>query len=225
MVRNTLARIDVAKKHFEILVDLDLALKLRKGENVNIQNVLLTNDIFTNSKTGAKVSDADLTTAFATTDLLACATRIVQKGEIVLPQDFRDEQQGNRRKQVVDFLIKNAMDARNSRPFTPQVIENALSTAGVNIDNKPVEQQIPKIVELLKVILPIKIETKKLAITLPVIYTGKAYGIFNDYKESEEWLPNGDLKVVINLPVGLQMEFYDKLNGITHGSAISQEIK
>ena len=91
--------------------------------------------------------------------------------------------------------------------------------------NRPVDQQINKIIELLKPILPIKIETKKIKITLPAIYTGKAYGLFNEYKEKEDWLNNGDLQVTINLPVGLQMEFYDKLNAITHGAALSQEVK
>jgi ribosome maturation protein SDO1 len=166
-----------------------------------------------------------LTAAFGSTDVFACATRIIQKGEIVLPKDFRDEQQDNKRKQVVDFLVKNASDARSGRPFTPQVIENALNSSGASIDNKPVDQQISKIIEALKPILPIKIETKKIKITLPAIYTGKAYGLFNEYKEKEDWLNNGDLQVTINLPVGLQMDFYDKLNAITHGAALSQEVK
>ena len=29
----------------------------------------------------------------------------------------------------------------------------------------------------------------------------------------------------LNIPVGIQMEFYDKLNGVTHGSATSEEMK
>lgn len=224
-VRNTLARIKINNKHFEIMVDLDLALKLRKGENISIQNVLLANDIFTNSQNGSKASSGDLTAAFGTADLNAVATRIVQKGDIQLPKDYRDEQQENKKKQVIDFFVKNAVDARNGRPFTPQTISNALDQAGVNITNIPIEQQISGITESLKTILPLKVETKKIAITIPAVHTGKAYGIFNQYKEKEDWLSNGDLKVTINIPVGLQMEFYDKLNAITHGSAISQEIK
>jgi len=224
-VRNTIARIKVNNKHFEILVDLDLALKLRKGEPVNIQNVLLANDIFTNSQNGSKASSEDLNAAFATSELLAVATRIVQKGDIQLPKEFRDEQQEAKRKQVIDMIVRNAVDARTSMPFTPQTIEHAMNEAGVNITNAPVDQQVSSITEALKTILPIKIETKKLSITIPAIYTGKAYGVFNQYKEKEDWLSNGDLKVTINIPVGLQMDFYDKLNAITHGAAISQEIK
>ena len=42
---------------------------------------------------------------------------------------------------------------------------------------------------------------------------------------SEEWLGNGDLKVVVNVPAGLQMEFYDKINAATQGSVLSEEVK
>jgi ribosome maturation protein SDO1 len=225
MTTKTVAKIKVNNKPFEILVDLELALKLRKGDNVSIQTVLLANDVFINSKEGSKPSNADLTAAFGTADVFAVADRIVKKGDIQLPKDYRDEQQDNKRKQVSDWIVRNAVDARSGRPFTPQAIENALTQAGVNITNLPVDQQILGITESLKSILPIKIETKKLAITIPVIYTGKVYGIVNQYKEREDWLADGSLKVIVNLPVGLQMEFYDKLNAITHGAAISQEIK
>lgn len=222
---NTLVKISVGGKHFEIMVDLQLALKLRKGEPVNIQNALLVNEIFVNHKTGAKAASADLMTAFGTADVLAVADRMIKKGDIQLPKDYRDEQQDNKKKQVTDWLVRNAVDVRSGRPFTPQMIENALKQAGVNITNVPVDQQINTITESLKTILPLKIETKKIAITIPAIHTGKVYGLVKDYKEKEDWLSNGDLKVIINIPVGLQMEFYDKLNAVTHGAALTEEIK
>ena len=222
---NTLVKISVGGKHFEIMVDLQLALKLRKGEAVNIQNALLVNDIFVNHKTGAKAASADLMTAFGTADVLAVADRMIKKGDIQLPKDYRDEQQDNKKKQVADWLVRNAVDARSGRPFTPQAITLALDQKGINITNLPVDQQISGITESLKTILPIKIETKKIAITIPAVYTGKVYGIVNQYKEKEDWLSDGSLKATINLPVGLQMEFYDKLNAVTHGAALSEELK
>ncbi len=219
------AKLKVANKFFEILVDVEAAVKMRKGLPVNIQNVLAADGVFTNAKTGAKPSVADMTAAFGTTDIYVIAERIVKKGDIEIPQEFRDQEQENKRKKVVDFFVRNAVDARSGRPFTPQMIENAINQKGINIDNKPLDQQISGITEALKTILPLKIETKKLIITLPAIYTGKAYGVFNEYKEKEDWLSNGDLKVTINIPVGLQSEFYDKLNAITHGAALSEEVK
>jgi len=225
MVRDTIARIKINNKPFEISVDLDMALRLRKGENVNIQNVLLVNTIFSNAKDGSRASSSDLQNCFGTTDVFQIAERIIKKGEIQLPQEYREEQQENKKKRIIDFFVKNAVDARTGRPFTPQTIESAIKQAGVNITNAPIEQQIPTITQMLQKIIPLKIETKKLSITVPAIHTGKVYGILNEYKEKEEWLANGDLKVIINLPVGLQMDFFDKLNSITHGAALTEEIK
>jgi len=225
MARNTIARIKINNKNFEIAIDLDLALKLRKGENVNIQNVLLANEIFSNSQNGSKASSADLQAAFNTSDIFGVAEHIVKKGEIQLPKDYRDEQLEARKKKVIDFFVKNAIDAKTGRPFTPDMISRAIDQAGINIDNKPIDQQLKAIEEKLKAILPLKLEMKKVAIIIPAMHTGKVYGLVNEYKESEEWLNDGSLKVIVNVPVGLQMEFYDKLNSVTHGSAVTEEVK
>ena len=80
-------------------------------------------------------------------------------------------------------------------------------------------------IEEVKKILPLKIETKRLKIKIPAQFTGKVYGIIQEYKEKENWLGDGSLEVNINIPVGMQMDFYDRLNSITHGAAVTQEIK
>lgn len=222
---NTEARIKIKNKNFEILVDLNKALELKKGKNVLPQEFLAINMIFSDVKKGLKVSEKDLIEAFGTSDIFAVAERIVKNGEILLPIEYKKKEQENKRKQVIEFLVKNAIDPLTKRPHTPTRIEEALEKTGVNIDNRPVEEQIPRVLEELKKVLPIKIENKKLKITIPSVYTGKVYGLLQNYKEKEEWLSNGDLVCIINLPVGLQMDFYDKLNSTTHGSAIAEELK
>ena len=83
---------------------------------------------------------------------------------------------------------------------------------------------MPELVHKLKEIIPIKIETKKIKLTIPARFTGQVYGVLGEYKESEEWLPNGDLQVIVNVPSGMQIDFYEKLNGVTHGAVVSEEI-
>ena len=46
-----------------------------------------------------------------------------------------------------------------------------------------------------------------------------------EYKEKEDWLSDGSLEVILNIPVGITMDFYDRLNKITHGSALTSEVK
>jgi ribosome maturation protein SDO1 len=222
---NTEARIKINNKHFEILVDLDKALAFKKGEKVVPSEFLVVNEVFSDTKKGLRVAEKDLSDAFGTTDVYAIAERIVKNGEVLLPAEYKKQEQETRRKQIIEFLVKNSMDTATKRPFTPQTIEEALDKSGANIDKKSVEEQIPRILESLKKIIPIKVESKKIKLTIPAVYTGRIYGLIQSYKEKEEWLSNGDLSCIINLPVGLQMDFYDKLNAITHGSAIAEDLK
>ena len=222
---DVIARLRVGKLDFETMVDLDNAMKLKKGQPVSIHDVIKDTAVYTDQKKGMKAGKAELELSFGTTELNIIVEKIVKKGEIEVTKEFRDEALENRRKQVVDFLIKNGVDSRNGRPFTPDMIQNSLKEAGVKIENQPVDKQIKNIIESLKRVIPIKLETKKIKIKIPAEHTGKVYGLLQEYKEKEEWLSNGALEVILNIPNGILMDFYDKLNSITHGTAITSEIK
>lgn len=219
----TTARIKKNGMHFEILVDLDEALKFKKGESSSPG--LETERIFTDLKKGFKAAENDLEVAFGTTDSTEIAKVIVKQGEIETNQEHRNEEKEKRIKQVVDFLVRNSIDPKSGRPHTPDRIKSTLEQAHVNIKNVPIENQIKEILEQINSLIPIKIETKKYKIRVPAIQTGKAYGVLTQYKEKEDWLNNGDLEMVVSIPAGLVLDFFDKLNGVTHGSAIADEIK
>jgi len=220
----TTARIKQSGKNFEILVDLDKALAFKKGGGVN--DFLEIDKIFSDSKKGQVASTSDLKESFGTENAEEVAERIVKNGEVLLTQEHRNEQQDKKIRQVVDFLANNAIDPQTGNPHTAERIKNALEQAHINIKNAPIENQIQDIISELSKIIPIKIETKKIKITIPAIYTGQAYGTINQYKEEENWLPNGDLVVNAIIPSGTALfSFYDKLNSVTHGSALTEEIK
>jgi ribosome maturation protein SDO1 len=222
---DTTARLRVGKMDFEVMVDLDSAMKLKKGESVDISEVLRDNEIWTDLKKGLRPTKDELENAFKTSEINVIVEKIVKKGEIEVTQEFRDEAIEQKRRQIIDFLTRNAIDARTGRPFTPDIIESSLKQAGARIDKQPIEKQIKEIIESLTKIIPIKIESKRIKVVIPAMHTGKAYGIVQEYKESENWLGNGDLEIILNIPVGIQTDFYDKLNSVTHGSAVTQEIK
>jgi ribosome maturation protein SDO1 len=219
----TLARIKQSGKNFEIMVDLDKALDFKK--NNGSVDFLEAEKIFTDSKKGFAASGSDLKDAFGTEDIHEVAGKIVKSGEVLLTKEHRDDEKENKFKQVVDFLANNSMDPQTGNPITPERIKSALEQAHVNIKNVPVENQVNEIVQEISKIIPIKIETKKIKITIPAIHTGKVYGLINQYKENENWLSNGDLEVTVNIPSGIIIDFYDKLNSVTHGSALTEEMK
>ncbi len=220
---NTTARIKKTGKNFEIMVDLEDALKFKKGLSTFIQAE--TEFIFKDIKKGEKASEKELKDAFNTIDINEIVKKIVKDGDIQTTQEYRDAEQEKRFKQVVDFLTKNAYDPQTGRPHTAERIKNALEQANVNIKNTSIENQITEILEKISPLIPIKLETKRVRVKIPAIHTGKAYGVVNTYKESENWMNDGSLEVIVKVPSGMIMDFYDKLNGVTHGSAITQEIK
>ncbi|MEK6820174.1 MAG: ribosome assembly factor SBDS [Nanoarchaeota archaeon] len=218
------ARLKIKGKNFEVLVDVDRAVQFKRGEG-RIEEVLVVDDVFYDLKKGLKASDSDLNGAFGTSNSKEVAEKIIKRGEVCLPAEYRKKKQEDKIKQVIDFLARNAIDPTTSLPISEKRIQEAIEHSGINIENKPVEQQINKIVSKLKEIMPIKIEMKKLKITVPAEHTGKVYSLLQEYKEREDWLNNGDLSITISLPAGLEMDFYDKLNNVTHGSAVVEEIK
>jgi len=217
------ARIKVKGKNFEISVNLDEALKVRAGTG-NVMAALNSNAIYTDLKRALAASKAELNYAFDTDDVYAIAERIMKKGEIQKDQEFRDAEREKRIKQVIDLVLRNAVD-QHGRPYTEDRIRKAIGEVHFNFDNRPAEQQMPELITKLSTVLPIKVETKKIKLTIPARYSAQVYGMLKDYKESEEWLGNGDLQVVMNIPSGLQIDFYDKLNSVTHGAVVSQEMK
>lgn len=222
---DVICRYKNGKLNFETMVNLENAMKLKKGEKININDVIRDKFVYTDLKKGMRAGAPELENVFGTTELLQVVQKIVMKGQMEVTQEFRDEALETRKKQVIEFLSKNAMDARTLRPFTPDMITNSIKEAGVKIENVSVEKQITRILDELKRVIPIKIATKKIKIKIPPQFTGQTYGLINEYKEKEEWFADGSLEVVLNIPVGLQTEFYDKLNSITHGAAITSEVR
>ncbi|HLF53822.1 MAG TPA: ribosome assembly factor SBDS [Candidatus Nanoarchaeia archaeon] len=217
------ARVNVKGKHFEIEVDLDEALKIKAGKG-DIALALAFPRIFSDMKKGNVAKESDLMDAFGTKETYQIATRIIVSGEVQKTQDFRDSEREMKIKRVIDLLLKNAVD-QNGRPYTEERIKRAIEECHYNIDSRAPEQQLPDLLAKLQTVIPIKIETKRVKLTIPAQYTGQAYGVLKDYKESEEWLPNGSLSVILNIPSGMQLDFYDKLNSITHGAVQSEELK
>ena len=218
---NTTARIKRMGKNFEILVDMDAALKFKKGVSGFIQAE--GDRVFSDIKKGLTVPNAEIMAAFGTLDISEIAKKIVKDGEVLVSQEHRDEERENKIKQAVDLLVKSVTDQKG-KPYTPEKIKSALEQAHVNIKNTPVENQIKEIVAEISKIIPVKIETKTFEVTVPAVYTGQVYGMLSPYKEEERWLDNGDLRVNVAVSGALILSFFDKLNSVTHGSAITREI-
>lgn len=221
----TTARITKGSAHFEILVDLEEAMKIKRGdEQADPARAIITDEIFRNLKSGEKASEDELELHFQTTDPTEVAIKIIKNGEVVRTAESMRTETEQKYKQVVDQLSKMAVSPEG-RPYTPDRIMKALTEAHVQIKNKPIDTQINEIIDQLTKILPLKIERKKVRLIISAQYTGKAYGLMKDFIKEENWQSNGSLEAIIEMPTAMTFDFYEKLNNITHGSVLSEEIK
>jgi ribosome maturation protein SDO1 len=222
MGQRVTARIKAKGKWYEIDVDLDEALKVKAGKS-EAAAAMITPHIFLDLKKGNKAAEKDLIDGFGTKDAYEIGKKIMTSGEIQKTQEFRDAEKEQREKRVIDIILRNAVD-QNGRPYTEERIKRAIQEAHAAIDNRPAEQQLNDIVAKIALVITIKIETKKIKLIIPARFSGQSYGILKDFKESEEWLANGDLQTIIAIPAGMQIDFFDKLNNIAHGAIRSEEI-
>lgn len=217
------ARMKVKSIHYEVSVDLDEALKLKTGKG-NITAALQSPNIYYDLKKGDLASQKDLIDAFQTLDVYAIATKIIQSGEVQKTQDFRDAEREKKLKQIIDIILRSATD-QHGRPYTEDRIKNAMKEIHFTIDNRPPEQQMHDLLEKLKTVIPISVQVKRIKLIVPATLTGNVYGLLNDYKESEEWLANGNLQTIVAIPAGTLMDFFDRLNKVSHGAIQSEELK
>jgi ribosome maturation protein SDO1 len=225
MANNVTARIKKEGKNFEILVDLDKALYYKKTGQGNIQNIAETTTIFSDLKKGIRAPSADLKKAFGTEDAFKVSEEIIKRGEIMLPTEFKAKQRDEKKKQIIDWLSQNCLDPRTGANHTPSRIEKAIEDSGVKIEeNRNTEEQALEIVKVINKLLPIKIEKKKLMVKIPAQYTGRAYNVVKEFMLKEEWLSDGSLQCTLEMPAGVQMSFFDRLNAITHGETYSKDL-
>ena len=221
--RLNLARIKKFGQTFEISVDPDAALKYKKGEITDLREVLLADNIFTDAKKALVASNDELQKAFETTDVARIADIILTKGEIQVTSEHRAGEREQQKRKLINLIHKQAVDPKTGFPHPPNRIEAALEQGKISLDyNKTIEEQFEDIIAKLRPIIPISIEQKKMTITIPAQYTGKAYQFVKSNSKllKDEWTNDGSWKVEVEIPAGFQQEFIDKLNSVTKGEVV-----
>ncbi|MGC8816460.1 MAG: ribosome assembly factor SBDS [Candidatus Hadarchaeum sp.] len=214
------ARLSSHGTTFEVLVDPELALSLRQGGTVDMRSLLASDKIFKDSKKGDVASEEMIKKVFGTTDVFQVAEQIVKRGEVQVTTEQRRRMREQRLRQVVAMISRRAVNPQTGLPHPPARIESAINEAKVQIDEyKSAEEQLPKIVKALTPILPLKFETKRVAIRIPASYVGRVQRTVREFGtvKQEQWLNDGSWAVVVEIPAGVQGEFFDRLNDLTRG--------
>ncbi|MCW1296661.1 MAG: ribosome assembly factor SBDS [Candidatus Parvarchaeota archaeon] len=221
-----IARLKKDNKVFEILVDCEKALDFKKGKSVSIRDVLAVEGIFKDAKKGEKASG--IKDVFGTDDVFAISEKIIKEGEIQLTTEYRRKLVEDKKKQIIDAISKKAIDPRTNLPIPPTRIELAMEQARVHIDPfKSIDEQVKSVIDAIKFILPIKIEKKKIQIISPVQYSSRILNFAQRHCEikKEEWLNDGSLVLLIEIPAGTMGEVLSEINKISGGKIESKIIE
>ncbi|MGC8586690.1 MAG: ribosome assembly factor SBDS [Candidatus Micrarchaeia archaeon] len=224
MSKAVIAKYSVSGENFEILVDSDLAYEYITGKRSDPLSVLEADEVFKDANKGERQNQEKLKKAFNTTDLAKIVDIILKKGNVPITTEQRNKLMEEKKRQIINTIARNAIDPRTNAPHPAQRIENAMNEARITIDPfKNANEQIEPILKKLSLILPIKFANVTIEVTIPPDSANRCYNLLKQYGlKSEKWLGDGSLDATLEFPAGLQTEFFDKLNGLTHGNAITK---
>ncbi|ABK78160.1 exosome complex subunit [Cenarchaeum symbiosum A] len=222
MVDTTVVKFSHEGDKFEIIVKPDPALDYKLGRKKDLSSVLVSDEIYSDSSKGTKPPDEKLEKAFGTTDPAKIAEIILLKGDFNLTTDQRRRMVEEKRRQIIEYIAKTFVDPRSHLPHPPLRIEQAMKDGKVSVDpHKDAAEQAKGIVEKLRGIIALKSENLDLEITIPAQYAAQSYSVLKSVGslKSEEWLQNGSLKAILEIPAAARPGVIDRLGSITKGTA------
>jgi ribosome maturation protein SDO1 len=218
--RAVVARLETHGERFEILVDPDLATKIRHGDAVEIEDAVAAIFIFENASRAEKSSDEALQKVFQTTDFGIIARRIIEKGEIHLTAEQKKHLMAEKRGQVITFIARHAINPQTGLPHPPARIEMAMEEAKVSIDPfKPLDELVAETMKALRPLIPIRFEEVRVAVRIPAEHAARAYGDIDAFAriEKEEWQKDGSWICVVKIPGGMQQELESLVRKVSRG--------
>ena len=224
------ARLESHGQRFEVLIDPDAALAIKRGEfDGELEDVIAAEDVFEDASRGDRPPESSLEEVFETTDPMAIIPEVVRRGEIQITADQRREMQEQKRRQLINKIARNAVNPQmDNAPHPPERIERALEEAGFRVDPmEPVENQIDDALDALRPVIPIRFDEVVMAVRLPAEYAGSGQARIRQFGEleREEWQNDGSWVGVVRFPAGLQNDFYDLANEVSSGEADTRIIK
>ena len=217
----TTARLAKGQDHFEILVKPQQALDYKLGKQVSMSQVLLIEEIYSDSGKGTRASEEKLQKHFGTTDPVKVAEEVMKAGELQLTTEQRRQLVEDKRKQIITIISRNALDPRTGTPHPPMRIEQAMGQIRLSIDPyKSAEEQAKQVIEELRPILPMKMEQMKIAVKVFPEHAARAYNAFKSFGNvsKEQWQSDGSLIAVVEMPAGMYGSFIEKIGKLTQGT-------
>ncbi len=216
------AWITIKGKRFEILVRPEPAFKFKEGEKVDLDDILWSDTIYRDVRKGLKASPEEVRRAFGTEDIRSIALRILREGEIQLTEEQRRKLIEAKKRLIINYIARNAIDPKTGKPIPEARIETAFNQLRIGVDPfKSAEEQAIEAVKLIARLMPIRLARAVVRAVIPPQYAGRVYKALRRLGEVKktDWRPDGSLLVELEIPAGSQVEVVSKLQNLTRGEA------
>ena len=216
------ARLETGGNRFEILIDPEAAQQYKEGEEIDWEEAIAADGIWSDSSKGERAPEKLVNDTFGSLDLINTYKKILNEGSIQLTSQQKKEIVEQKRKRIISHIVANAMNPQTGGPHPLQRIENAIEEIRYSVD--PIEsdeKQIEKIVSRIKLLIPISFEKIRVAVKIPAIHVGKCYGQLSGlgHIESEEYQKDGSWIGILEMAAAAQIKLEDLLGSVTKGTA------
>jgi len=220
MDKAIIGRIVKNGEKFEVFLDPDNAYAYIEKKKPDLRNILVSEEVFKDAKKGDRQGPMAIKKAFGTDDIYVILKDIFDKGEVQLTTEQKHRMADDKKRQILAFKTREAIDARTNAPIPEKRIELAMEEVRFHVDPfKPAEQQVGDLIKELRLKIPIKFEKVKMEVRIPAEHSSRAYGVLKYYGlKNENWTSSGELVGMIEIPAGIQGEVLDKLNKATQGT-------
>jgi len=216
----TLVRYNSHGFRFEMVVNPEEAWLFKQGDDIAIDDIVEGFIIYENFSRGLKANDEDLEKVFGTSEDREVVKRMLQKGELQITEDQRKEFLKEKREEILEYLVKHAVNPRTKSPHPKQRIENAIDKAGVRINrDESTEDQAHRIIDQLATTLPMQIESATIEFVVPPKDTGPLYGFIQGSGEvvNESWGTDGTLTMMLRVPAGMVAPLLEEISDKSKG--------
>jgi ribosome maturation protein SDO1 len=209
--------------------DLTIA-DLKEIPEIDINDIFEGLTIFEDVHKGEVLQVSFLEQMFETTEPSEIAKKILidSSSEFQWTKQQREEVVNQKKNQIINILAKNCINPQTKKPHPPARLEKALQEAKYSIIvDKTAEEQIKDVIRAISAVIPIRMENVELSVNIPAIFAPKTYGTIERFGRIKqgEWQSDGSWAGTIDLPAGLEAEFLEKINGLTHGRALIKVLK
>lgn len=226
-----IARLERSGVTLEILVDPEIALSFREKRGameLDLDDLLAAEFVFTDARAADKASVEEMQKGSGSSELEDAVRVILMDGDLQLTTDQRRRMVERKRKLIVQRIAQNAINPQTKTPHPPDRIRAAMEEARVHVDPfKSVDAQIQDVLKALRPLIPIRFENVTIAVKLPAEEAGKAYGLIRGWGElkQEEWQSDGSWVGLVEMPAGMQGDFYDDIGKRTQGQAETKVVR